>query len=62
VQEARFLFSVKLRPGDLVAFDNTRLLHGRTAFTLPNTAGLARHLQGCYVDRDGLYSRLAVLR
>jgi alpha-ketoglutarate-dependent taurine dioxygenase len=45
-----------LQPGDLVLFDNTRVLHGRTAF-----AGGARHLQGCYVDADGLYSALAVL-
>jgi alpha-ketoglutarate-dependent taurine dioxygenase len=44
------------QPGDLVLFDNTRVLHGRTAFT-----GGARHLQGCYVDADGLYSSLAVL-
>jgi alpha-ketoglutarate-dependent taurine dioxygenase len=46
----------RLQPGDLVLFDNTRVLHGRTAFT----SG-ARHLQGCYVDADGLYSSLAVL-
>jgi alpha-ketoglutarate-dependent taurine dioxygenase len=46
----------RLQPGDLVLFDNTRVLHGRTAFT----AG-ARHMQGCYVDGDGLYSSLAVL-
>ena len=46
----------RLQPGDLVLIDNTRVLHGRTAFT-----GAARHLQGCYVDADGLYSSLAVL-
>jgi alpha-ketoglutarate-dependent taurine dioxygenase len=46
----------RLEPGDLVLFDNTRILHGRTAF-----AGGARHLQGCYLDADGLYSSLAVL-
>jgi alpha-ketoglutarate-dependent taurine dioxygenase len=45
-----------LQPGDLVVFDNTRILYGRTGFS----AG-ARHLQGCYVDADGLYSSLAVL-
>jgi gamma-butyrobetaine dioxygenase len=44
------------QPGDLVLFDNTRVLHGGTALT----SG-ARHLQGCYVDADGLYSSLAVL-
>ena len=38
--------------------DNRRVLHGRKAFT---SAG-GRHLQGCYADRDGLLSTLAVLR
>jgi alpha-ketoglutarate-dependent taurine dioxygenase len=46
----------RLQPGDLVLFDNTRVLHGRTAFI-----GGDRRLQGCYVDADGLYSSLAVL-
>ena len=46
----------RLQPGDLVLIDNTRVLHGRTAF-----AGGERHLEGCYVDADGLYSSLAVL-
>jgi gamma-butyrobetaine dioxygenase len=46
----------RLQPGDLVLFDNTRILHGHTAFS----AG-ARHFQGCHTDADGLYSALAVL-
>jgi [2-(trimethylamino)ethyl]phosphonate dioxygenase len=46
----------RLEPGDLVLFDNTRVLHGHTALS---TGGL--HLQGCYVDADGVYSSLAVL-
>ena len=49
--------SFKLEPGELFAVDNRRMLHGRTAFS---SAG-QRHLQGCYVDMDGLLSRLAVL-
>jgi gamma-butyrobetaine hydroxylase len=52
----------KLQPGELVLFDNTRLLHGRTAFSLDGVEQCgARHLQGCYVDADGIYSSLAVL-
>lgn len=47
----------KLAPGDLVVFDNTRVMHARTAFS----AGGNRHLQGAYADLDGLYSTLAVL-
>ena len=48
----------KLAPGDCIAFDNTRILHARTAFT--DGAG-CRHLQGCYADLDGLASTVAVL-
>ena len=47
----------KLAPGDLFIVDNERVLHGRTGFS----AAGQRHLQGCYADRDGLRSRLAVL-
>ncbi len=49
---------IRLEPGEVVCFDNLRVLHGRTGF---DSAG-ERHLQGCYADRDGLESRLAVLR
>ncbi|MFD7732700.1 TauD/TfdA family dioxygenase [Kitasatospora phosalacinea] len=49
----------RLAPGDCLLFDNTRLLHARTAFE-PGTGH--RHLQGCYADLDGLSSTLAVLR
>src|SRR5271169_5001573 len=50
-----------LMPGDCLVFDNTRVLHARTAFGM--TAGSpGRHLQGCYADLDGLASTLAVLR
>jgi gamma-butyrobetaine dioxygenase len=56
--------NLRLAPGDCLVFDNTRVLHARTAFGLtagsPGTSG--RHLQGCYADLDGLASTLAVLR
>jgi len=45
-----------LEPGDLICFDNERVLHGRKAFR-----GDERRLQGCYADRDGLRSTLALL-
>ena len=50
--------NLRLRPGDCLVLDNTRVLHARTAFSV--TGG--RHLQGCYADLDGLASTLAVLR
>lgn len=56
--DPRFQISFDLGPGDLVAFDNHRILHGRDAFELTGS----RHLRGCYADRDDLFSRLRVLR
>lgn len=47
----------RLGPGDCLVFDNTRLLHARTAFQQDGH----RHLQGCYADLDALNSTLAVL-
>lgn len=47
-----------LAPGQMVAFDNRRVLHGRNAFD-PNTG--KRHLQGTYLDLDMLQSHLRVL-
>ncbi|HLZ98185.1 MAG TPA: TauD/TfdA family dioxygenase [Steroidobacteraceae bacterium] len=48
-----------LRSGDLVLFDNQRILHGRRAFS---SAKYARHLRGCYLTRDSVYSGTAMLR
>ena len=48
----------KLDAGDLFIVDNERVLHGRSGYA---ASGGERHLQGCYADRDGLRSRLAVL-
>ena len=46
--------------GDIAAFCNGRVLHGRSAFV---TAGASsRHLVGTYFDWDEGHSRLRVLR
>ncbi len=44
----------RLAPGQLLLFDNTRVLHARRAYSAAGT----RHLQGAYSDLDGLYSTL----
>ena len=44
----------RLAPGQLLLFDNTRVLHARRAYAAAGT----RHLQGAYSDLDGLYSTL----
>jgi len=49
---------MRLQDGDLVVFDNRRVLHGRTAFA---SARHARHLRGCYLTRDSVHSAAALL-
>ena len=49
---------VRLKPGELLGFDNRRILHGRSAF---NPATGRRWLRGCYVEREELDSRLRIL-
>lgn len=58
LESSEFQVCFRLDPGDLYIVDNTRVLHGRTAFS----AAGSRHLQGCYADRDALLSRLSILR
>ena len=59
LREPRFQLQLKLADGDLVVFDNQRVLHGRTAFT---SARHPRHLQGCYLTRDSVLSEAGLLR
>ena len=47
----------RLQPGECFIVDNMRVLHARTEYS---GTGM-RWLQGCYPDRDGLYSKLALL-
>lgn len=46
--------TVKLRSGEMMVFNNQRLLHGRTAFD----PGSRRHVRSCHVDLDEFHSRL----
>lgn len=59
LREPRFQLQFRLRDGDLVVFDNLRTLHGRLPFS---TAQHPRHLRGCYLSRDSVYSEASVLR
>ena len=58
LREPRFMLRLMMRAGDLVVFDNQRILHGRTGFA---SARHPRHLQGCYLTRDSVFSRAALL-
>lgn len=57
-RDPRFLVRLRLQAGDLMVFDNRRVLHARTAF---DTRAGARRLRGCYMDRDEILSRIRVL-
>jgi gamma-butyrobetaine dioxygenase len=50
--------TLKLKPGELLGFDNRRTLHGRLGYD-PATG--ERWLRGCYVEREELISRLRIL-
>ena len=59
MRDARFQLRTRLGSGTLVVFDNQRTLHGRTAFS---SARYPRHLRGCYLSRDSVFSETALLR
>ncbi len=59
LRDSRLQLRLRLADGDLVVFDNQRVLHGRTAFA---SANYARHLRGCYLTRDSVHGAAALLR
>jgi alpha-ketoglutarate-dependent taurine dioxygenase len=59
LRDPRFQLRTQLHAGTLVVFDNQRTLHGRTAFS---STRHPRHLRGCYLTRDSVYSETALLR
>lgn len=46
--------------GDVITFDNWRLLHGRQSYEAGTE--ISRHLEGAYADWDVVMSRLRILR
>ncbi len=58
LEDPQLAVTFKLNPNELFVVDNTRVLHGRTAYSSTGT----RWLHGAYADKDSLKSRLSVLR
>lgn len=52
----RFRMAYPFVPGDMVGFDNRRILHGRDPFE----SGGYRHLRGVYIDHDEVLSATRV--
>ncbi len=48
----------KLAAGEMLVFNNQRLMHGRTGF---DPGGSRRHIRSCHVDLDEFYSSLRIL-
>ena len=57
-QSERYQLKFAYRPGDLLAFDNRRALHGRDGY---DAAGGTRFIEGVYADRDDLHSAIRTL-
>ena len=57
IDSSTMAFTFKLNPGECFILDNTRVLHARTAYSKKGS----RWLQGCYVDKDGLLSKISTL-
>ncbi len=53
----RFQIDYPFEPGDLIGFDNRRILHGRDGFE----SGGKRHLRGMYIDHDEIRSTTRVV-
>ncbi|NQZ32854.1 MAG: TauD/TfdA family dioxygenase [Oceanospirillaceae bacterium] len=58
VRQPKYCLNLKLQAGEMMIFDNRRVLHGRKAFD--PTSG-KRHLRGYYVDRSEVDSRMRII-
>lgn len=58
VKEETVLF--KVNQGDILTFNNVRLLHGREAYD--DTDANVRYVVGAYMDWDIIYSKWRVLK
>jgi len=56
-ESEQYQVRLNMPAGSLYIVDNRRVMHGRSGFS----SGGARHLQSCYIERDELTSRLAML-
>ena len=57
MESDQFKVPNKIGEGEIAVFDNTRVTHGRESF-LENEP---RHLEGCYIDWDEIYSKMRFL-
>jgi len=58
IRDPRYRIEHRMRPGEMVMFDNRRILHGREAFS---ASGSERDLRGYYIEHNEVDSRMRVL-
>jgi gamma-butyrobetaine dioxygenase len=58
LRDSKYRLNLRLEPGDLISYNNNRVLHGRAPFD--ETSG-ERHLQGCYLNQEDVDSALRLL-
>jgi gamma-butyrobetaine dioxygenase len=58
LRDPKYQLHLRLRPGELIAYNNHRVLHGRAPF---DASSGERHLQGCYINLEDLDSTLRLL-
>jgi len=58
VQSASYTIEYALKSGEMVVFDNQRVLHGRAAFDANSGK---RHLRGYYIEHNEINSRIRML-
>jgi gamma-butyrobetaine hydroxylase len=58
LRDPKYRLNLRLEAGDLISYNNNRVLHGRAPFD--DTSG-ERHLQGCYLNQEDVDSALRLL-
>ena len=58
LRDPRYRLNLRLEPGQLISYNNNRVLHGRAPFDAKSGE---RHLQGCYLNQDDIDSALRLL-
>lgn len=58
-ESSDLLYEFRLKPGQILTFNNRRAFHGRRGFTLRKNS--VRHLEGVYVNIDEFKSKVRVL-
>ena len=59
LRSKEYAIKYKMEEGDILNFNNKRILHGRTEYDATTTS---RFLHGCYLDWDEVKSTFRVLR